>query len=317
MLIKYEQYKRAVRELQPDAVLYRDEMYVSGRVISAAMKGRVRLVGVQHGIIHTDESVYCFDEREVDSIAASPDHVKSCPLPDVFATFGEHTGELFRRRRGYAPRVEPIGGVRHDELARRFPAVGQSRERLRTNLRRSLGLPLDRKVVLLFTQRAVEAGAWFEMVVRALRGWEEEVVVGVKTHQYHGGERQVRETAERLEWGAYRLFDAATYPLMYCSDVVVGGASTIILEACLLGTPAVSIAGNGDYEVYPYVQDRIGAAAFDGDSMREHLRVLLSDDRGEGGGFASRRQEILRRHLWNDDARACERLYDLIGGSTL
>jgi surface carbohydrate biosynthesis protein (TIGR04326 family) len=313
LLIKYEQFRRAARELRPDAVLYRDEMYVSGRVVSAAMKDEARLVGIQHGIIHADATVYCFDRREVEGGAGPPDHVGTCPVPDVFASFGEHTKELFERLQGYdASRVVPAGGVRHDDLTQRFPSDGEERARLRGHLRKTLGLPLDSRVVLLCTQRAAVAGQWFEMIVRGLKGWGDDVFVAVKTHPYHGGEERIRAVAEEEEWERYSLFDAATYPLIYCSDAVVGGASTIILESCLLGTPAISIAGAGDHEVYPYVQDRVGEAASDEATMRAHLKEILAGEAHEDAGFQVRRREILRRHLWNDDAGACGRLYEVI-----
>jgi hypothetical protein len=64
-MVRFEQYRKAVETIRPTAVLYKSEMFIPGRLISAAMKGRTRLVALQHGI-HIDEAlVYQFDPRDV------------------------------------------------------------------------------------------------------------------------------------------------------------------------------------------------------------------------------------------------------------
>ena len=314
LLIQYEQQRRAAQALRPDAVVYRDEMYVSGRIVSAAFQGVSRRVGVQHGIINAEATVYTFDRRELDPGAGPADYVRTCPVPDVFATFGEHTREFLAGVGGYDPaRVVPTGGVRHDELVRRFGPGGADRADRRAVLRRQLGLPTDAPVVLLCTQRRAEAGAWFDLVVSGLAASGEDAFVAVKTHHYHGGETDVRRVAEAHGWTRYALYDGHTYPLIGCADVVVGGPSTIILESRLLGVPAVSISGSSGYEVYPYLAESVGEVVGSAGDMAEVLSRLLSGPPVGGDGEDPRRS-VLRRHLWNDDAVAAKRLARLVAG---
>ncbi len=91
--------------------------------------------------------------------------------------------------------------------------------------------------------------------------------------------------------------------------MVVGGPSTIILEARLLDVPAVSISDASDYETYPYIADAVGEVANSASEMAAVLGRLLADNAAADPEVRTR---TLKRHLWNDDARACDRLAEVI-----
>jgi hypothetical protein len=304
--IAIQQYRSAARSLRPRAAIYRNELFLNGRRVSAGMKGRALLVGLQHGIINEEASVYRLDAREAAS--GTVDHVSSCPLPHLFATFGEHTRELFERWNGFDPqRTIPIGGVRHDNIVRHLATFSDDAVAKRT-LKEKLGLPVDRPTILLCTQRRQDVGLWVELVVRGILESGASAFIAVKLHQYHGGEREARQAAETLGFADCTLFEGNTYELIAASDLTVGGPSTIVLESYLLGVPAISIGGH-DYESYPYRRESIGTIVSNARQMAEAITETLLTDRVE---LSEVRRKLCERHIWNDDAGAVERLAALL-----
>jgi hypothetical protein len=296
-------------------VVYRDEVFHSGRQLTAGMSGRTRLIGIQHGIIHREMTSYCFDSRDVPERPEGDDHVRYCPVPEVFAAFGEHIRELFRYWGGYAPeRVVPVGGARHDVLVRTLTAPAEVESDLGARLRSRLDLPQARPVVLLCTRDAGEAGRWFDLVVQGIEAADMDALVAVKTHQYHGGEDDIRAVAARRFFESYRIFTGDTYPLIACADVVVSGPSTIILEAYLLDTPAISITGSQRYELYPYAAEGIGQVVSSPAAMADALRSALQDGGAAAESFRRQRRLICERHLWNHDAGGGARIATLLRG---
>jgi hypothetical protein len=312
-MLKVEQFRRAAEALEPSAVVYRDEVYHSGRQLTAGMSRRTRLIGIQHGIIHREMTFYCFDSRDVPDGPDGKDHVRYCPMPDVFATFGEYVRELFRHWDGYAPeRVVPVGGARHDILVRHLTAPPELEPDLVSRLRSRLGLPHRKLVVLLCTQYSGEAGRWFDLVCQGLDASGIDAVVAVKTHHYHGGEENIHAVAAKRSFENYRLFAGDTYPLIACADVVVSGPSTIILEAYLLATPAISIAGSDGYELYPYAAEAIGELVSSPATMADALRSTLQGGAGTADRFRRQRSTVCERHLWNHDAKGGARIAALV-----
>jgi hypothetical protein len=314
-MLQLEQYRSAVEALRPDAVLYRDEMFFSGRILTAGTKGRTRLIGLQHGIINNEATVYCFDKRDVTNGREDHDHVAHCPVPDLFMAFGEYTREHFRRWGGYdASRVIPIGGVRHDHLAHRFVMHGEEPRAVIRRVREHLAIPLEGPILLLCTHRTRLAGQWFELVLDGLDAANLAAFVLVKLHPYHGGEQEIREVAARRGFSGYGLFNDSIYPLIASSDAVVAGASTVILESYLLDTPVISIAGSVGYETYPFRQEGLGTVVRSKDAMAAALASALGGTARSGSEFELEREEVLRRHLWNHDAGANQRLVEVLRG---
>ena len=309
-MLALEQYRSAVTALRPDAVLYTNEFYRTGRVISAAGAGLTKLIGVQHGLVDAEHTVYQFGSGQVRRWGPSDpvDHVHTCPVPDVFAVFGTFMREQFECWDGYpAERVVPIGGVRHDELGEM--AAGSA---VSTRARRpELGLPTDRRVITLCTGLTRDAGVWFQIVVEGLRLWGQRAFVAVKLHPLHGGESEVEATAERLGFDEYGVFRTSPYPLIAAADLMVGGTSTTLLEGYLLGTPVLHI-GSQQREVYPFSEEGIGLQVWDAESMAAALSEALSDAEQYRRRWALERERVLERHLWNSDGAACRRLAALV-----
>jgi hypothetical protein len=312
MMLRVEQFRAVAERLKPDVVIYRDEMYTSGRAVSAAFAGKAFRLGVQHGIIHSEYTVYMFDKSELPTGSNDTDYISKCPTPDAFAVFGAHTRELFKEWNGFdVNRVFAVGGARHDALVETLVPEATDISFTR-DLRSSFDLPADDYTVLLCTNEAHTAGEWFDLVVDGIQRAGIKAHVVVKTHPSRGGEENVHQVAQRRGFNDYELRKDATYPLIAAADVVVAGTSTIILESYLLGSPAITLSGSSNYEVYPFVAESLGESVADASEMAQALKKLFEDSVAGGECFRERRQSILLRHLWNDDARAGERISDLI-----
>lgn len=325
-LIEIETCRSACEALEPEAVLYRDEFYGSGRQLAVAV-GKVPslLTGVQHGMISRDHTVYQFKESDLQmhsceesmtSSECTPDYIYHCPVPDIFASFGAYYQDLFENWEGYPEeRVFSIGGLRHDALFDRFLENEKVKRSKREDLRRSLGIPSDDKVVLLCTGPASLAGEWFEMVLQCLEEATLSAFVAVKLHQYHGGESFVHDVAEARGFEKYSVFKRSVYELIFGADVLVTSTSTTILESRLLETPVVPIVADEFYESYPFTKEHLGVPVSDYVAMAEVLHDALQDR----GRFSSERLKrnrwnVLKRHLHNEDGKACKRLAKLIRG---
>lgn len=299
-----ERYRTACKALSPEAVLYRGEFYRWGRTISAGADGHTTRIGVQHGILNREHTVYQFRRRDLPVESDGPcDHVHNCPAPDRFVGFGTYVKEQFERWGGYrADRVVPIGGVRHDSLVRTF-----RRELSSSSLRFQLDLPEDQSVVLVCTGLSQQAGLYFDMVADGLKQTSHEAFVAVKLHHFHGGEAHVHRTAERRGIKDYSIFREHIYRLLDCADVLVAGTSTLAIEAHLLDTPVVSIVGHPNYELYPFTDEGIAQTVCTHDQMATALQRALDRPSGHVAEPGTR-NPLLRRHLHNEDASACRRL---------
>jgi hypothetical protein len=300
-----EQYRAMQRDVDPDIVLYRNEFLRPGRRVAAAMKGKTTLLAVQHGLIGDDNTVYRWSQKDLDQPVHKPDydHVRYAPVPDWFASFGEHHVNRFREWDGYpADHVLPVGGLRHDMLVEKY---GTHRDnRTRSSLREELGLPSGRPVVLLCTGRVTEVSGLFQIVVEAVRQVDPDIFVAVKLHQYHGGAVQVQAVAKRKGITAYRVFEEMTYPLIASSDVMVAANSTTILESALLGTPPIAVVSRLENIGLAYSYNGVSEIASSKSDIINAIRRNIEGDRNK--------KRKISMHLRNSDARACERLAHLI-----
>jgi hypothetical protein len=307
--VDVERYRHACTSLKPDAILYRDEFYPSsGRRLSAGGKECTQLVGVQHGMISREHTVYQWheDDIEVPNPGKYADHVHHAPVPDRFAAFGSHYVEQFDEWDGYsASRVVSVGGLRHDVLVDQFDLRKpvEARETQKSPLRGEYNLSEDRPVLLLCTATTRTAAMWFEMVVGALKKESLDASVAVKLHQYHGGEDGVRRVAERYSFASYDVYTEDVYPLMAASDLLVGSASTTVLEGNLFGLYTIAICANAEYEVYPFSRDGLADVVTNTSEMRNALKRSLNDS-PKGSPASSN----LYRHLRNTKGSACRRL---------
>lgn len=314
--VEIEKYRTACEELQPEAVLYRDEFYPGGRRPAAAMKEMTVMVGMQHGMISQEHTVYQWDERDIETPVHTtvPNHVQYVPAPDYFAAFGSHYVEQFGEWGGYpSENVVPIGGLRHDSLVEQFNLRGKKfkLDKQKSRLRDEQGLPQSRPVILLCTGLARQAGERVRLVVQGLRKSQRDAFVAVKLHQYHGGEDRVRAVARELGFSSFGVYTQGVYPLMAASDILVAGASTTVLEGNLFGLYCITVS-NECYEVYPFSRDALADVVSDTGGMAEALDQGIEEVKN-GNPISPN----LERHLRNRDGYACRRLAEMLSQPVL
>lgn len=275
-LEKIERYSSVGRSVDPDVVLYRDEFYEKGRCVAAALNDSATLIGIQHGLIGREHTVYQFHNSEVGPLdARSSDHVSHCPMPDYFASFGDRFVDLFNEWEGYpAKRVWPVGGLRHDSLLRKYRNLTSIEMQ---NHRSRLNLPPEEPVLLLCTGRRAQVEPWTRMVVKALRNLDWECTLAVKLHQYHGGETEARNAALDMGFERIQIYEEYVYPLIATSDVVIGSGSTILLEAGLLNTPAIALESRTEYRHYNF--DGLALTATTTDELTKGVKKTIEGER--------------------------------------
>jgi hypothetical protein len=315
VFIDIERYRHACRSLEPEAVLYRDEFYSSGRRLAAGAKDHTRLVGVQHGMISREHTVYQWSKDDIREATSEglldQDHVLHVPAPDWFAAFGEHYVEQFADWGGYpASQVVPVGGLRHNILVDQYDLCrnDEAREVQRYALREAYNLPPGRPVILLATAEKQTAGAWFEMVVDGLEQQSLDAFIAVKLHQYHGGEENVRQASVRHSFDAYEIYTEDIYPLMAASDVLIGGGSTTILEGNLFGLQCIAICASETYQPYPFSRDDLASVVTDSEDIGKALRDIMVE-KGSTNKF-------IEDHLNNKDGNSLRRLSQLLDSIT-
>jgi len=315
-MINLYRYRSVCNTFDPDCVLYRDEFYrSSGRQLSAALKGKAHLLGVQHGMIDRDHTVYQWQRNDIPHPAdtSDPDHIKNAPVPDRILAFGEYYVEQFDEWNGYpADLVIPTGGLRHDHLVEEycFSEAGEDQRdyNQKKTLRNELALPSESPVLLLCTGLASMAENWFRMTVEGLSQAGVNAFVAVKLHQYHGGGENIRSAAEELGFSNYSVYDEGIYPLMAASDLLVSSTSTTVLEGSLLGLSAITIVANSEYEPYPFSREKLARVVSSKQEMSMAIRELLA----KGTTHEETSSPNIHRHLRNFDAGACERTASLI-----
>jgi hypothetical protein len=309
--------RSACSTLEPECLLYRDEFYRSGRQITIAASGVGQTVATQHGVLNREHTVYQFAARDVPDYSGEDteglDFVKHCPMPAQFLAFGEYVVEQFKDWNGYKPRdVVPIGGLRHDGIARHFHVDGPDKGGRQRQLRSQLDLPNHKSVVLVCPGREEEAGHYFGLVLSALRQVEADAFVAVKLHQFHGGRAHIEQAANQQDFGSYAIYDQHIYKLLFASDVLIAGMSTLSVEAHLASTPVVAITPHPEYELYPFSEEKIAQPVSTVSEMARALRVCMNMREQSMGLNQEGRVALLQRHLNNMDMEAGSRLVDFL-----
>jgi len=309
-------FQTAFKRLRPRAVLYRKEFNAIGRIISSAAIWGCKMISVQHGIVNKRQIGYLYRSNEIDERgAAVADHVYHCPVPDYVTVFGKRMVDYMSSAGFWKHKIRPIGSLRHDAVVNHYlinKGNGKNLD-LWQKHRRYLAMGEEDFVLLLCTQWQEQAGDWFEMVVCAIRQLGIECIFVVKPHpQYPETAALIKEKAEELDFSSFRVMTCDLHKLAFCSDVVVTHSSTAVLDAILLRTPVILIQQEdlpNDNTVFTEAQ--VGESAETLEDMVRALMLLVSRD-FDMERWEYRRKVFLEYHLRNIDARATNRLVNLI-----
>jgi hypothetical protein len=259
------------------ALLLYAEMYDLGMIdIAAARMLGIPTVGVQHGTIYPMHLIYTLPRG----------HVEGAPTPDYFAAYSDYAREVVSHYGTYPePRVWVTGGPRFDHLVNRPPDALAAR--------RALGLPAEKRILLLATQTP----EWFPHAVRALFEVvkdRDDILTCVKMHPSDGRQEAYRQVASDVAARNVRFFTKRFDDLLAACDAMLTGSSTANLEAILLGKQTICLNFTDEPDPYPYVAEGGALPARSPEELRSSIDRLFVQ--GEATEREIRRKRFLRRH---------------------
>ena len=261
------------------AVVLSEELYRPSMPLLAAAAGLgIPTVGVQHGTIMPAHLIY----------TPPRGHIHHAPVPDYFAAYGDYAKTTLSEYGAYpADRVWTAGAARLD------PLVNSLEER--SVARAKLGLPADRKIVVLATQTF----PWFASAIRAVLECMAETPDAILCIRKHPSSRAMSIEsiqAMALELGATNVRGSAgdIGLLLAACDVWISASSTTILEATLAGRPTICVNFSNEPDGYPYVEDGASLPARTASELRASLDRALRP--ADPGGGQSTRAAFLHKH---------------------
>jgi hypothetical protein len=279
----YEVTVRALRKWRPRALLLKDEVYIHGRLLSAAARtAGVPTLALQHGSIYPTHWSYLLDPEAV-GLAAPP-------LPDRFGVYGQRTVELLADTLGFPRGVLTVIG------ARRFRALDSAAVEERFRRVREEG----RELVLVAGQLHADMPVLYDWCFELARTFPETYFV-FKPHP------RDLEGIERLESRCERgpnceVYGGSLAGVLPAASLVISGHSTVLLEAIWLGIGGISVQISGEEEADWQREGGLLRVARDREELARCVRAALS-----GGLFSERDRaragEYLRAHLGQEEAR--------------
>ena len=279
-------------------LIVNEEFYGWGmRDIAAARRAGIPTLGIEHGAIFPMHLIYTPPEAQI----------ANTPTPDHFAVYGQFAKDVVSETGAYpATKVTVTGGPRFDHLVNTPPDGAAARERL--------GFAAEKKLVLITTNFF----RWFQDVARsvftACKG-RDDVVICLKTHP-NDFPLSVYETIAR-DCGAenVHLFDDRFDDLLAACDVLVGGFSTTVIEAILLGRTTICVNFSDEEYRYPFVADGGSLPARTDEELTQSLATALSGE--ADADLAAGRRRFLEKHMGpSADGQAAAALADLIATLT-
>ncbi|NSW54470.1 MAG: hypothetical protein HPY44_00535 [Armatimonadetes bacterium] len=256
--------------------------YRTAPLVLAAHARGIPVVYLQHGIYLTKDDC-------------------TLPLPyDEMLVFGDSAAEALADRAGKTP-VTVVGHCVYDDLAgsgEKSPDPGELRQ------------------VLLATQPHgcervdMERANWWARGV-ALACRELGLSLAVKLHPrelfadgYRRLENQMPGTVHVIQHGERNLHD-----MIRQSCCLVTVDSTVVLEAALLGTPAMVVNLSGNDDRFPFVADGGAVGVYRFEDILPSLRRVVETG---GAELASTREAFLRRHLGIADGHSARRVAAIV-----
>lgn len=246
---------------------------------------------------------------DLQSGTISPSEKFLAPTADYLIAIDEYSADVLNGFHGYpADHTHVVGSPRLDHH------LAPLKVRSETDLRREIGLPLDRKIVTFMSQPI--ALAMLEQIVRTLaqgaRLLPDDILWLIKPHpREHQAffDLYARVIAEVGATNVTVDRDSGTYPLLKVSDAVVTYCSTAGLEGFALGKPVYAI--NPLVEPLPYDLVALGVAieCRDAESLAREVAAGLEQTRLnekyylQDGQSARRAADVIKRAIVNPAIR--------------
>lgn len=290
-------YLRLLSRVQPRLVVLVDEVDSQGLALLTACRIRaVPTVALQHGILHARHFGYVHDPA--DHQVAPP-----CPLPDHTLVYGPHFREILERH-GHFPAgaIQVTGSPGYDAMVR------ASRLPRDPGFRARLGLPGQGPLIVLTTQPLAdlqEREAILEATCQAMARMGQGVLV-IKPHPAEQDLSRHRAALRRHGLPERLLPGTNLVELLRHAELTVAQSSTTLIEALLLGCPAITLNLTGLPEILPYAESGACLEIRDGQALAGAMASMVGDPAFRRP-YEAARAPFLRRMLGDLDGAATER----------
>jgi len=236
-------FLRLLDQARPKLVVISDEIDSQGISLIVACKSRgIPTVALQHGVLHPQHFGYVHDKA---------DQEPPCPFPrpDLTLVYGPYFGKVLERCGHFpsgslqvtgSPRYDPMVRARHTPRSHSYRAM--------------LGIPEGGPLIVLTTQPLPsfqEREDILESVCCAMRSVPG-AVLAIKPHPAEQDLSMHRQALRRHGLPELLLPGVDLLKLFRHADLVVAQSSTTLIEALLMGCPAITLNLTGLPELLPY-----------------------------------------------------------------
>ena len=267
---------------KPSVVLLKADGPTPVRTIAnVANKRSIPTVLVQHGL-----------EKPISDYVPDSEHI---------AVWGEQSKAFFQAKGISDDRIHVTGAPHFDYL--------QSFKCDETQIKISLDIPEDHDVVMLASQ-VFDNAIRRQLIDAAINSVEKLQDVSLILRPHPREDRKLHiQAAESTSANVAVAPKMNIHDILTTSDVLLAIRSTVILEACLLGTPVLLLTFTAEKTNPFYSADNGFPEIDDPSELMSYIKsVLNADDRT----YRERQPSFGRRFAHNADAKATDRIVNLI-----
>jgi len=293
-------WKKVIRDEKPLSILAIDEFGLFGRTANAAAKIKgVKSVGMQHGMVGENSYEYLYLDGEADGNWKSPKAI----VPDFLTTFGDITKDFLIEANHNPKNLITVGQPRYDVLywmKNNFDKI---------ELKKKLGIPLDKKIIFLATQPIPGNEKITHEVMRSIEG-NKEVFLIVKTHPREYNLDFYYDYAKKFKVD-FKLFKGDLYESLFCSDLLITKNSTVALEAMILDIPVITTNLTGLPDIFPFSKFNCTLQIDDSSFYKDSILGLLFQIK-KRESLLKKQKNFLSDYVYKIDGKTSERIFKLL-----
>ena len=311
LLYHYELFNKALPENVKSLIL-RKEFHSRTRAIKAGLvNSKTKVIGVQHCPAYELFYHYSISPLETglnsNDQKLKADFIQFMPIPDYIWLYGNFTKDTIMKLGGYpGMRLVVTGPTRNDNMVKRFNTLS---DQDKINIKKSLKVPLDRKLLFLCTTRT-RIHDTISFISNAINMSTTKPFLLIKAHK--NADITLVEDALNKD---NKLNDCEIVfgkidELLIIADCVASGVSTVAFESALVNRPYLLISKGIElrndiiFNESPVIvhSDEVNHAASTIDTMICDKKFIKT--------YTESRSEFLSKYMYNEDGRALERVYN-------
>jgi hypothetical protein len=225
------------------------------------------------------------------------------------AVFGDYFKELFVGHGVPAERIVVTGHPMMDTIL--------TCNEDKTMIRRKLGLPLDKAIVLLLTTAAVEYNLWrpgqrHYFIAQVLKAFTElpKHQLAIKLHPREKVE-DYQKLVQDLGFEVPIYKDVNLYEILNAADAAITTYSTTGLDALILKKPLIVFELFSKVEPVPYVGSGAALGVYRPQDLRAAIMTVFNDDETKRQ-LKNTSSDFVYHYAYKLDGKAAERVAELI-----